>query len=128
MMQRFEPKTIKILSAPTATAVLSNGVAYFSGVVALDPDRGEMRFGTIEEETRIVIERMQRMLAELGKDLSHVTMTEVFLSTMDDFDGFNRVYAEYFEHLPCPAARRTLGAQLWSQCKIEISFFADLSE
>lgn len=128
MMQRYEPKNMKTLTAPTATAVICNGTAYFSGVVALDPVTGEMRFGTIEEETRVVIERMKGMLADMGKDLSHVVMTEVFLKSMSDFDGFNKVYKEYFEHLPCPAARRTVGAELWDRCKIEISFFADAAE
>lgn len=128
MMERFEPKSMKVLQAPTATAVLCNGTAYFSGVVANDPVTGEMRYGTIEEETRLVIERMKLMLADLGRDLSHVVMTEVFLSTMKDFDGFNKVYKEYFADLPCPAARRTVGVELWEDCKIEISFFADVAE
>ena len=126
-MQRFEPKTIKTFPAPTATAVLANNTGYFSGVVAMCPKTGDMLYGTIEEETRTVIESMKMMLAEIGRDLSHVIMTEVFLARMSDFDAFNGVYAEYFGDLPCPAARRTVGAELWGQCKIEISFFVDLS-
>ncbi|WP_299597657.1 RidA family protein [uncultured Microbulbifer sp.] len=58
-------------------------------------------FGTtaldIEAQTRAVIENMRAILQQAGADLSDVVEISSFLVNMNDFGGYNRVYAEYFD-------------------------------
>lgn len=59
-------------------------------------------FGTthldIREQTRAVIENVRDILTSAGADLSDVAEISTFLVNMNDFAGYNEVYAEYFDH------------------------------
>lgn len=62
-----------------------------SGAVSLD----------IRAQTRAVIENIAAILAAVGASLRDVVDVTTFLVDMDDFDGYNEVYGEYFdEHRP----------------------------
>jgi len=66
----------------------------------------------IEAQTYAVIENMKTILAKAELDLSHLVDLSVFLVSMDDYAGFNRVYNTYFNANDGPA-RTTIGvAQL----------------
>jgi 2-aminomuconate deaminase len=58
-------------------------------------------FGTaqvdIREQTRAVIENIRDILRSEGADLSNVVEVTTFLVNMNDFGGYNAVYAEYFD-------------------------------
>jgi len=58
-------------------------------------------FGTatvdIREQTRAVIENIRDILRVEGADLSNVVEVTTFLVNMNDFGGYNEVYAEYFD-------------------------------
>ncbi|MCP3710710.1 RidA family protein [Paraburkholderia sp. CNPSo 3274] len=58
-------------------------------------------FGTatvdIREQTRAVIENIRGILRTEGADLSNVVEITAFLVNMNDFGGYNEVYAEYFD-------------------------------
>ena len=58
-------------------------------------------FGTahvdIREQTRAVIENIRDILRAEGADLSNVVDVTAFLVNMNDFGGYNEVYAEYFD-------------------------------
>ena len=50
----------------------------------------------IRVQTRAVLDNIAALLAEVGQSLADVVDVTSFLVTMDDFDGYNEVYAEYF--------------------------------
>ncbi|MBN8991588.1 MAG: RidA family protein [Rhizobiales bacterium] len=50
----------------------------------------------IREQTRAVIENIARILGEVGGGLSDVVEVSTFLVNMNDFGGYNDVYAEFF--------------------------------
>ncbi|MDM0019101.1 RidA family protein [Variovorax saccharolyticus] len=52
----------------------------------------------IRAQTRAVIENVRRILQSAGADLSDLVETQVFLVNMNDFGGYNEVWAEYFDH------------------------------
>ena len=52
--------------------------------------------GTIEEQTRIVLELIRDTLTEADCSLRDVVKSMVWLRERADFPGFNAVYAEYF--------------------------------
>ena len=51
----------------------------------------------IRRQTRAVIENIGDILRSVGAELGDVVDVTSFLVDMDDFDGYNEVYAEYFD-------------------------------
>ena len=56
--------------------------------------------GSIEDQTRIVLDEIKNTLTEAGCELQDVVKTMVWLKNRDDFPGFNAIYGEYFPHEP----------------------------
>ena len=52
----------------------------------------------IRAQTRAVIENIRDILRDAGADLSDVVETGVFLVNMNDFGGYNEVWAEFFDY------------------------------
>jgi 2-aminomuconate deaminase len=50
----------------------------------------------IRVQTRAVLDNIAVLLGALGLSLADLLDVTAFLVTMDDFDGYNEVYAEYF--------------------------------
>lgn len=51
----------------------------------------------IAPQTRAVIENIGEILRSEGADLSDLVQVTTFLVSMNDFGGYNEVYAEYFD-------------------------------
>src|SRR5580658_4618401 len=51
----------------------------------------------IRAQTRALIENIRDILASMDVDLKDVVEISTFLVNMDDFAGYNDVYAEYFD-------------------------------
>ncbi|MCL1038475.1 RidA family protein [Shewanella submarina] len=51
----------------------------------------------IEVQTRAVLNNIRDMLQSVGADLSDLVEISTFLVNMNDFGGYNRVYAEFFD-------------------------------
>ena len=51
----------------------------------------------IRAQTRAVIENIRDILRSEGADLSDLVETQVFLVSMNDFGGYNEVWAEFFD-------------------------------
>ena len=56
--------------------------------------------GSIEDQTRIVLDEIKNTLTEAGCELQDVVKAMVWLKNRDDFPGFNEIYGEYFPHEP----------------------------
>ncbi|MFD0886912.1 RidA family protein [Streptosporangium algeriense] len=79
---------------------------YVSGTSSRRPDntiagaRAD-EFGTVSldiaEQTRAVIENIRDILHAVGADLSDLVQVTAYLVNMNDFGGYNAVYAEYFD-------------------------------
>lgn len=63
-------------------------------------DGAVMTTGTIEEQTRAVIEDIRETLAYAEATLDDVVKSTVYLRNRESFPGFNSVYAEYFPDRP----------------------------
>jgi 2-aminomuconate deaminase len=51
----------------------------------------------IRAQTRAVIENIRDILSSAGADLTDIAEISTFLINMNDFAGYNEVYAEYFD-------------------------------
>lgn len=52
----------------------------------------------IRAQTRAVIENIRDILRSEGADLSDLVETQVFLVNMNNFGGYNAVWAEFFDY------------------------------
>jgi 2-iminobutanoate/2-iminopropanoate deaminase len=87
---------------PYSQAVLSNGLIFCSGQVALRSD-GTLVEGGIVEQTEQVLENLNSILMAAASDLSRVVKVTVYLKNMNDFEAMNEIYADYFQHNPARA-------------------------
>jgi 2-aminomuconate deaminase len=60
----------------------------------------------VRVQTRAVLENIRDILASVGASMSDVVEVSSFLVNMNDFDGYNEVYATFFED--DPPARTTV--------------------
>ena len=74
---------------------------------------------TIEEETRLTLENVGRILASAGADYADVVRCGVFLADIKDFAAMNGVYASFFPE-PKPARTTVQVAALPGGIKVEI--------
>jgi 2-iminobutanoate/2-iminopropanoate deaminase len=113
------PKAI----GPYSQAIVTNGLVYTAGQVALDPRSGEMVGRTTGEQTEQVFANLKAVLAAAGTSLANVVKTTVYLSDMADFTQMNEVYAKHFgTHKP---ARSTVqAAGLPKNARVEIDVIA----
>ena len=80
-------------------AIRAGDFVYLTGQIPMR-DGAPMTAGTIEEQTRVVLEDIRKTLAEAGCTLSDVVKAMVWLTDRADFSGFNTVYSEFFPHEP----------------------------
>ena len=81
-----------------------------------------MTSGSIEDQTRIVIEEIKKTL-ELGNcSLDDVVKSMVWLKDRNDFPGFNEIYSEYFKN--DPPARSAVVNDLLVDVRVEIEVIA----
>ncbi|MEV4097523.1 RidA family protein [Streptosporangium saharense] len=84
----------------------AGNLIYVSGTSSRRPDNTIAgaeadAFGTVSldiaEQTRAVIENIRDILRAVGADLSDLVQITTYLVNMNDFGGYNAVYAEYFD-------------------------------
>ncbi len=112
---------------PYSRAVRVGNTYYFSGALGVTQETLAMTEGRIEAETRNVMEGFRTLFQELGVEFSHVVKGTVYLADVEDYDGMNAVYGEYFPS--DPPARECVGAgRILSDGLVEISFVAVVPE
>jgi len=109
---------------PYSPAVRAGKFLFVSGQIALDPETGELRTGTIEIETRQVLDNLRRILAAAGYDSSHVVSATVYLKAMSDYQTMNAIYGGYFQEGAYPARVAVQVAELPRQAHVEIAVIA----
>ncbi len=109
---------------PYNQAVIHNGTLYISGQIAIIPATGEILKGSIEDETRQVMENIKAILEEAGTSFQNVLKCSVFVKNMHDFSRINGVYATYFDEATAPARELVEVVNLPKFVNIEISVIA----
>lgn len=116
-----QPEGVARPRAPYSPVVPSGDLVFASGQVAFDAD-GVLVPGAVEEQTRQVLDNLERCLAAAGCGLDDVVKVTAFLADLADFEAFNRVYAERFSS-PYPA-RSTVGVRLADGLLVEVEAVA----
>lgn len=108
---------------PYSQAVVAGDLVFLSGQIALDPERGRLVDGSIEDETRQVLKNLAAVLAAEGLAFSAVVRTTVYLTDLADFPRVNQTYAEFFQE-PFPARTTVQVTALPRAARIEIDAIA----
>lgn len=112
---------------PYSQAVRAGGLLFCSGQIPLDPVSGTLVCGTIEEETKRVMENLQGVLAAAGAGLHQVVKTTIYLLDMADFPAVNQVYGDYFPTTK-PARATVAVAALPKGARVEVEAIAVVAE
>ncbi len=84
---------------------------------------GAIVSGTIEEETRLTMTNIKKLIEAAGATMDQVVKCTCYLQKISDFEAFDSVYKEFFQDkLPC---RTTVEAGLQG-IKVEIDAMAYL--
>lgn len=112
---------------PYSQAVISNGMVYCSGQIALDPKTMEIVADDVEGQTRQVMSNLEAVLLAAGSGFGHVVKCSIFLADMDDFAVVNEIYGTHFPN--DPPARETVAVKtLPKEVLVEISCIADVDQ
>lgn len=85
---------------PYSQAIVSNGMVYTSGQIAINPETNTVEAETIEAQTEQVMKNLGEVLRTAGSSFEKAVKTTCFLADMNDFAAFNEIYGKYFTGLP----------------------------
>ena len=106
---------VPLPNVPAPAGAYSPGVRagnlfFVSGQTPRDPATSQIVGTTIEEQTRVTLANIERILTTGGARLSNVVSTTVYLADEDDWGRFNEVYKTVFS-APYPT-RAVVGVSL----------------
>ncbi len=105
---------------PYSQAVVTGGMVYTSGQIALDPKTGEIVGNTIEEQAEQVMKNLVAILEEAGTKPENAVKTLCFLTDIGDFAAFNEVYAKYFTEKPARSCVGVNSLPKGAICEVEV--------
>ena len=109
---------------PYSQGIITGGLLFTSGQIAINPATGNVEAVTIEEQTEQVCKNIGALLEAAGVGFENVIKTTCFLADMKDFAAFNAVYAQYFTEKParsCVAVK-----QLPKDVLVEVEVIAEI--
>lgn len=97
-------KIISTVNAPAAIGPYSQGyitgnLVFTSGQIPIDPATGELKSG-IEAQAEQSCRNVLAILEAAGTSADKVVKTVCYISDMDQFGVFNRVYERFFPSKP----------------------------
>ena len=116
-----DPLVINGRRLSLSRAVRAGDFVFLTGQVPMQ-NNAIMMHGDIEDQTRAVLDDITETLKLAGCDRGDVVKSMVWLTSRDDFPGFNAVYAEYFPE--SPPARSAIVNELLVDAKVEIEIIA----
>ncbi|WP_184017205.1 RidA family protein [Sphingobium boeckii] len=109
------------VNVPISAAIETGDLVFLSGQIAFR--EGKIAGETVAEQTEVVIDALEGVLAELGLTLDNVVKTSVWLTDASLFGEFNGVYAERFK-APCPARSTVISGLALPGALVEIDAIA----
>ncbi len=104
-------------------ATIANGFVFVAGQGPWDDKEKRFRGDlSVKEQTRLVLDCIQKILEQAGSSMENVVQARVFLRDKADFKEMNEAYAEYFANIK--PARTTVEAAPPVDIKVEIDVTA----
>jgi 2-iminobutanoate/2-iminopropanoate deaminase len=108
---------------PYSQGVISGGLLFVSGQIAIDPATGELISGDVTAQTERVLKNLLAVLKEAKMGPENIVKTTVFLASMADYPKMNEVYAKFLGKEP-PARSTVEAGGLPKGAKVEIDLIA----
>ncbi len=124
------PKKKQIIGGPLeingrvlslSRAIRAGDFVFLTGQIPMQ-DGAPMTTGTVEEQTRAILDDIKSTLAEAGCEMDDVVKAMVWLRDRADFPGFNAVYGEYFPKEP--PTRSAVVNDLLVDARVEVEVVA----
>ncbi len=104
--------------------VRTANLLFVSGQTPRNPATGQIEGTTFEEQTKVTLDNLARILRTGGASMSDVVSVTVYLAHEDDWGKFDALYRTYFS--PPYPTRAVVGAQLRG-IMVEISAIASIA-
>lgn len=102
-------------------AIRAGDFVFLTGQIPMS--NGEpMTVGTIEDQTKVILEDIKATLKEAKCDMEDVVKSMIWLRERADFPGFNKIYGDYFPK--DPPARSAIISELLVDVRVEIEVIA----
>jgi 2-iminobutanoate/2-iminopropanoate deaminase len=116
-----DPIVINGRQLSLSRAVRAGDMIYLTGQIPMR-DGAPMTDGTIEDQTRNVLDHITDTLTQAGCTREDVVKAMVWLRERADFPGFNAVYGDYFP--TDPPARSAVLNELLVDVRVEVEVVA----
>ncbi len=108
---------------PYSQAIRTTHSLFISGQLPIDPETGQLVEGSIQDQTRQVLQNILEILRAAKLERADIVKTTVYLRNLDDFAAVNEVYAAVFGQNP-PARVCVEVSRLPKDALIEIEAIA----
>lgn len=116
-----EPLKINGRTLSLSRAIRAGDFVFLTGQIPMR-DGVPMTNGTIQEQTRAVLDDITATLSQAGCTRDDVVKAMVWLRERADFPGFNEVYGEYFPLEP--PTRSAVVSDLLVDARVEVEVMA----
>ena len=121
-------KIINTIDAPTvigpySQAILSGNTLYCSGLIAINPETGNLVVDNINAETEQVMKNILSVLKAAEMNFENVVKCTIFMKDMNDYASINEVYGNSFDS-NLPAREAVQVSVLPKNVNVEISVIA----
>lgn len=113
---------------------LKNGMLFVSGQIAYVkegiPDYATDGIDDMADQAKIVMENLEEILSSAGYNFNDAVKVSVFMTDIDNYDAFNKVYANYWQEGDFPPAREAIeisalpGSKAGAEVLVEVSLIA----
>ena len=99
---------------------------YVAGTVAADENGVTIAPGDAYGQTRYILEKIARALAEAGASLTHVVRSRMFVTDISRWQEFGRAHGEFFRDIRPAATMVQVVSLIGAEQLIEIEVEAEL--
>lgn len=93
---------------PYSQAIAVNGFLFTAGQIPIVPATGKFIEGGIKEQTAQVLKNVKAVIEAGHSSMPMVVKTTVYLTSAENFNAMNEVYASFFNANDKPPARTTV--------------------
>jgi 2-iminobutanoate/2-iminopropanoate deaminase len=112
-------KDVPPVIGPYSQAIRHGDLLFCSGVIAIDPETGQLTDESLAVETRRCLTSLSALCVAAGTDLQRTLRSTIYTTDLESFADINEVYGSFFQD-PLPA-RVTIGvAALPLGARVEI--------
>ena len=114
-------------AAYISDATIHHGTAYIAGRMSIDPETGELKPGTMKEETALTLDNLLQVIKGLGAEREDILFINAYITDTKEYSEFNQVYIDFFGKNP-PARATLCVKELFGGLKVEITAIAAVNE